>query len=333
MYIGMDRVVRVGATTRLWWQAPGYSGLALPAGNIFYAPPGITYRAPSGVVSASLAPAQTSGATVTAATRDVLTLSAPLTTMAGTLDLGDAWLYTVAGGALPVRIASVSGATVRLVDRLPYDPIITADSRLQSGLWYHDVGPGSPVDVVTRDASGDMPVPYTIGWGAASPGAVGVDVAGIEGLLSVVRQPFATGLTSAGLLARWPELRGFAQVGSSALGPAIMRTHEALALRVRQDVRERGSYAWEDDLSGSTFAPAHAALAAASLLDAVAPERAALLREQSEPLYTQALASAWHDANRNGVVDPGESPGLTGTLLAGDQLASVSGRNPWARPL
>lgn len=329
----MMHTVRVGTVTRLWWDSPGFCGTASSGGGVIFVGPSVAYRAPSGLVTAGLTSAQMANAVVTSATRDTLTLSAPPSGSGAALGMGDAWLYTVAQGAIPVRVASISGTTVRLADRLPYDAIITGDSRLQSARWFHDVGPGAPVDAVTRTASGDAPVPYTISWGTVAPGGTtGFEGATIEGLLSVVRQPWLTGLTTAALRQLYPEVQGLPMVGEAGLGAAIKRTGEAMRLRVRGDVRERGmpGYAWEDDLSGASFLVAHATMAMASLIDATQADRAERLRAEGESLYAQALRSAWADLNRDGVVDAGESPGLTGAMLASDALASITEHNPWA---
>jgi len=139
-----------------------------------------------------------------------------------------------------------------------------------------------------------------------------------EGVLHVVRQPFATGLTTASLRLRYPEVTGLAAVGSVGFEAAIFRTHEELALRVRADVREAGfpGYGWETDVNGGPFIAYHAKVALAAALDSVAPDRSALLRESAEDQYRQAIATAWADRTRDGIVTAGESPGLVGGATA-----------------
>jgi hypothetical protein len=311
---GLEKTARVAATTRLWWAADA----RVPVSGSLEVAPVVAFRVPTGTVSANLAPQFTSAAIAAAPSRDTLTLGASSTGAQATFALGEAHIISPAMGAIPVRVASISGTAVQLVERLPYALPDAASCTLQSALWYTDVGAGSPVATETRTSTiTDLPVPYTVTWTYANPAGSSVVVVD-EGILNVVRQPFETGLTTAQVRARWPELGSMQGVGSVGFEAIILRTLEALRLRVRASVREAMTpgYGWETDINGAPFLPFHAAEVAASCLDSVAPDRAAAIREQSVRLFTDAMQTAWLDKNRDGVVDLGETPALIGGATA-----------------
>lgn len=311
---GLEKTARVAAITRLWWAADA----RVPVSGSLEVAPVVAFRVPTGTVSATLVPQFTSAAVSAAPTRDTLTLAAPVTGAQATFALGEAHIISPAMGAIPVRVASISGAAVQLVERLPYALPDAASCILQSALWHTDVGVGSPVATETRTATiTDLPVTYRVTWTYASPTGSSVVVVD-EGILNVVRQPFETGLTTAQVRARWPELGSMQSVGSVGFEAIILRTLEALRLRVRAAVREAMTpgYGWETDINAAPFLPFHAAEVAASCLDSVSPDRAAAIREQSVRLFTDAMQTAWLDKNRDGVVDLGETPALIGGATA-----------------
>lgn len=328
----VNKVVRVSGG-RLWWAAPGYVMQAMPANGV---PSGevvsATWRAPSATVVTPLTAAWPT-LTVTAATRDTLTAAAISGPMRGALPFGAAMLYTQGSGVIPVRIVSVDGTAIKLADRLPVGVTVTAASRLQSALWWVDLVSADVVADVTRGAgTGDRPIPYSVSWDVLTPapgsgggGGITPQVIRTEGVLSVVRQPFDTGLTPDGLARYYPEVARMAQAASASTEAAIARTAAEMALRVRGDVREaRGAYYAEDDVSGPALEMAHAAAAAAALVESVAPDRAAALTERAEVLYRQGLAAAWLDLNRDGVVDAGEVPGVPGLTTSAQRFPAVS---------
>jgi hypothetical protein len=74
-------------------------------------------------------------------------------------------------------------------------------------------------------------------------------------------------------------------------------------------------------------------MAAAMVLDTVRPDEAARMREQAEPLYQRALASAWLDRNRDGIVDPGESPALVGLRTSAQRMPTPGGESLGRTPI
>jgi hypothetical protein len=320
---------------RLWWRSPGFVGTVggdgLPGGEAA----SVTYRPPAGDVVSALTPAWTTMTVTGSASRGTLTATATVDVLSATLPFGDAWLYTARGGVVPVRVGTVTLSagvyTITLVDRLKYDMAAGAESRLQAQLWYVDETAAGVVGSVTRSTAGDFPIPYTIGWPVLQPaspaggGGVTPSTQRVEGTLSVVRQPFTTGLSSDDVRALYPELGRLSQSGSAGIEAAIYAEHRAMALRVSAAVREAGAspYTWADDVEGAAFQLAHAAMVAARLVESTNPERAERYAAQSGLYFRQALALAWTDLNRDGVVDEGESPGLVGITTAAKALPSV----------
>lgn len=317
----MQKVARLGSTTRFWFAAPGV--IAESGGLPVF--PAVTFTKADGTsIAVSMTP-QFADLPITAAPyRDRLTLSSAYVGPAPTFGWGDAHIYSPTAGTIPVRVASVNGTTVQLVDRLPYDLAVVSGTFMQSALWSTVEGPGAPLDEVTRRDDGDFPVVIEVVWTLRNA-ALSATVETDRGTLSVVRQPFGTGLTTGTLRRLYPELGAMQQQGSAGFEAAIARTALALAMQVRADVREAGApgYTWEDDLDGSPFLAAHAAMAAAAAQEPTDPESAARLTEQAKGLYLSALRSAWLDRNRSGTVQAGESPGLVGGATAAQVAPSV----------
>lgn len=337
----LHKTVRLGGG-RLWWRAPNYIGTAAADGALSGESASVVYRPTSGDVTSTLTPAWATLTVQAQPARDELTVTPTADAAIGVLPYGDAWLWTPHGGALPVRVqrAADGGATlsVYLADRLPVDLDVSANARLQSALWYVDESTATVVDTVTRSSAGDYPIPYTIDWQQLQPanpaGAGAITAAGyrVEGTLSVVRQPFATGVATADVYARFPELARMAAAGSAGLEAAVYAEHEALRLAVDAAVRQAGAspYTWADDVSAAPFAPCHATMVAARVVDTVDPERAQRLRAQAEVLFSQALTVAWVDRDRDGVVDEGETPALIGFSTSSSVLpSSVADTTDW----
>lgn len=338
----LDKVVRVGGG-RLWWRSPSFVGGVDANGTPTAASASAQYRTTvAGTITTSLAPAWATLTVTGQHSRGQLTVDLPSDAMAGTLPWGDAWLYTAHNGIIPVRIGAVvdhgQHYDITLTDRLKYDLDLNGGARLQSQLWYADETTAAVVGTVTRTATANAPIPYTIEWGVLEPanpagaGAISSTARRVEGLLSVVRQPFDTGLSSDGVRARYPELARLSQAGSAGLEAAIFAEGQALALMVTGAVREAGAspYTFADDVSGSAFTEAHAAMVAARLVESTRPEQADRYRERADSLFRQGLAVAWADLNRDGVVDAGESPALIGFATASKGLpAVVPTRTAW----
>ena len=328
---GMRKIMRLGGG-RLWWRSTGFVGDATASGAVSGENATVTYRPTAGVQLTALKTAWATRTINAQTNRRALVVDEVTDAISGTLPYGAAWIYTRGDGVIPVRIARVSGTTVHLVDPLPYDLTITTQARIQSALWFADESAAAVVGTVTRTAdAGDRPIPYTIEWGMLEPAnqsagfAVGAAVRRVEGTLSVVRQPFDTGLTTDGVFARYPELTGMQQAGSAGVEGAILSAYSALRLNVTSAAREAGAapYTWADDVSGDAFAECHAAMVAARIVRTTRPDLAQAYSEDAERYFKQGLAVAWADLNRDGVVDAGESPALVGFSTAGNALPST----------
>ena len=325
------KTIRVGGG-RLWWRSPGLIATATSNGALGGESAAVTYRPTTGDETTALALAWATLTPTSQPARDRIVVDEVTEAISGVAPFGDAWLYTRRDGVIPIRIARIEGTTLYLADRLKRDLTIDANAVIQSALWYADEDTAAVVGSVTRTTSGDFPIPYTIPWGVLQPangsdGAFGIDpnVQRLEGTLSVVRQPFNTGLSSDGVRARFPELGRLSQAGSAGLEAAIYAEHEALRLRVGAAVREAGApgYTWPDDVEAAPFVECHAAMVAARLIESVNPAQAERYAQRAAVYFEQALAIAWTDLNRDGVVDAGESPGLVGFATASQAVPSV----------
>ena len=321
----LTKKIRAGSPVRLWFAAPGAVSVTGPLLDYPWLDM-VPQRGLAPGEGLSLTEAFPPQAVASSPSRDRLTLSSAFAGQPATLTWGDAFVWSPLAGCLPVRVASVSGTDVRLVEAMQY-PLPTAEgTTLLPALWYADLANEQLLDEVTRVTEGDFPVLLTVTWSLR--GANGTKVESVQrGELSVVKQPFETDLTTGSLRSLYPELGGLAQVGEAGLAAAVKRSHMALSLRVGSDVLESGApgATWEDDISATHFLASHAAYAAAEVVQSISPDRAVAYREQGDALYRAALSKAWFDRNRSGTVDAGESPGLLGMATARRQAPSRVG--------
>lgn len=306
----MERKARVGAVTRFQWLAPE----PLQPGTT----PTLTFRHPSGTeYTPALTPIRAAAAVNSIATdRRTLTTADLTAAYQGLQDeAGEAYLISPTDGAFPVRVTRVdkgeSGFTVAvLAEPLPR-PISTEDgASLQWRLWTAELS-GALVAAAQRNVP--YTVTYTARYGADLPTVPGRE----EGLLHVVRQPFSTGLTHSTLLERRPDLHTSIPGRQSGFAPQIRAAEMELIDHLRVQLAEQGLY--EDDLDGRRLARAHMLLTEALLTRA--SDAAASLRNQAFAALKDALRAIWADANRDGVVDPGEAD----RQVTGARASSVGG--------
>ncbi|MCA9547442.1 MAG: hypothetical protein KC613_23725 [Myxococcales bacterium] len=311
------RTIRQGATHRWWARTPG-PVTATPE-LVFHLPtgdhaPGLTQALPPVTITAQ-------------PTRDTLTASGTLSAPAGLQHAyGLAWLVVPGSGAVSVKVAEVDGTTIRLAERLPFNLDFTEGNGTLSGaLWYCDLTAANVTAAATRtEALGDRPVPWTMTYTVQAGADLPTEPGREAGTVNVARQPFDTGLTHDGLVTAYPELVGNTPPGFSSLAPYIERALRRLAKRVRQALQAKTlpGGAHPDDIDGGPLYDAHAALAASFAVGRDEPERAAALLAEFEAEFELGMDSVWLDADRDGVVDAGESPvqvvGPFGSEIGGD---------------
>ena len=310
-----EHKARVGGTgEQFWWTAP------VPVTGT----PTLTITTSATTVTPTFAVLRaTSNITAVARDRKTLTASATLTgTIRGAQGpvYGEAFLITPRDGYFPIQVREVSNATVVLADALPAPLDVSASSPavLQWAL-YGATLPTTILQSVARNAR----------WRVVYQEQIGVDLAGYtqrdEGLLQIVRQPFATGLTSRHVAQLHPGLAQRIPRRQGGWEPQIEAAYQELVMRLRRDLQERDLT--EDDLNGHRFRLVHAHLAAAVIYDEVQAEKAEALRSRvlgfldeetairTGGMVDEVLRSAWLDADRDGEVDSGEMDTIEGDRI------------------
>lgn len=324
--LGAQRTVRVGSTE------PFYVLLPAPFDNAPLTYPELTFRPPGGFEDAQSMTRLFEPVEVVQASGSELVLDEALTTAVGLVgDLGYAWLRTEADPPMLVRIQQVAGTSVILSEPLPFTLDTTA-ATLESALWYVVLGAGQ-TGSPTQTTAGNAPIQWWVTWTAQAGQDAPPEPRRVDGLLSVVRRPFSTGLDPVTLLMRYPELRTAIPAGFDSLWPYIAAAQAEVALAVRQHLLGMPGLqgiGTEHDVSGAPLLEAHATLAAARHWEPTNPTRAALLREQAKAALKAGLALVWVDTNRNGLVDGTEGATQVSTTqltqIGRPVLASSTGR-------
>lgn len=325
--LGNQRTVRVGSAE------PFYVLLPEPFENVALTYPEITFRpyggSPNDVSMARLFEPQA----VADASGTEITLDAALTSAVGCVgDLGYAWLRSDRSGVLLVKIQEIAGTMVTLAEPLPYSVDASGTCTLESALWYvalTSAETGTP----TQTTAGNRPLQWSVVWNARSGSGAPAEPRRVQGLLSVVRAPFSTGLDPVTLALRYPEVRTAIPGGFDSLWPYIIAAEAEVALAVRQHLLSLPGLAGmgtEHDCDGSPLLEAHAALAAARMWEGSNATRGALLRDQAKGLMRAGLALVYVDVNRDGLVDGAEAQTQVSTTqlsqIGRPLLAAATGR-------
>ncbi len=293
-----SRVVkaRAGVTETLWWASP------VPVTGT----PTLTVRLTSGNVTPSFAVVHASTPiTAIAADRRTLTVTSIGSTgqgLAGEVT-GNGFVVTDAGGWYPNRLRQIVSATsFVLAEALPQALTVGAGDA-----WYWSTFTAALSSASITAAASTNPIPFTIEFtpyhGVDAPSDVAPR---FEGLLYVVRQPFATGLDETALLVRWPRLTSGQPRRNMSWQPQIDAAEETLWRWLRKDLKSDAEpNAREDDVAGPPFIDVHAALTAAMVLPG--PEGVAAM-EQAKAIYAEVMENIpWWDTDADGVVDSGEA--------------------------
>lgn len=218
---------------------------------------------------------------------------------------GEAFYVSPADGVIPVRVASVSGTTIKLASG--FDTRVATGGVLQWATYWTTFS----ADDVTSEESRRLT--WSVEYEPIHAGSAEDEVTtrtDSEQLI-VVDRPFNVALTTARLVGRYPELRATLDVGSNSRSEVIDEALEWMILDLRAELRPRGR--WEDDLDGRAFQLPLATLAAAIAVEHKDVERAGKLLKRYEKQLDTALKAAWLDSDGDGVPDEGED----GRRLAG----------------
>ena len=282
----------LAATATWWWRAP------VPVDTTTAT---VTFRLTAGVHGpVALAPV-TADLTVSAIdnTRRILTITGPAAAPSGPEGVrGAAWLETAADGNMAVQVVKITATTVELASALPHTPDFTATGTLRFA--WHSVG----VLLADALAAVDRNVPTTVDYSER----YGVDVAGIAGrdemLVSVVRQPYRTGLSPADVGTLMPSVGARVAQRSQDYRPQVDLVGEMLEQRIHADLAAR--QLTEDDVDGSRFRGVHAAWTVSCILEDIDTTLADRWKARADEAYDAAMTGVWVDLDRDGVVDAGE---------------------------
>lgn len=253
--------------------------------------------------------------------RRVLTLTEAFTgdgSRAAGEEWGAAFLVTPAGGVFPVRVAEVvSTSSIRLADPLPrtVDP---TDGSIQWATYWTTFSNANVTSTARRDVT--WTVQYRPLFAGSADGEASTETD--SGRVVVADRPFSTGLTDARLRAAYPDLGSTTPGRDNSRADIIMAAEAELLLELLPHIRPRGL--WPDDISGNAFRPAHAALAAAMIVERAEPDRADKLRARAIKLIEMGIQATWADLDADGILDAGEE-GLNsgGVKLRSDSFSSL----------
>lgn len=237
------------------------------------------------------------------ADRRVLTLTEAVagdTTRAAGEEWGAAFVVTPAGGVFPVRVAEVvSSTSIRLADPLPrtVDP---ESGSLQWATYWTTLGSANVTASARRDVT--WTITYRPLFAGSADGEASIETE--SGRIVIADRPFSTGLTDARLRAAYSDLASTTPGRDNSRADIIAAAEAELILELLPHIRPRGL--WPDDISGVAFRPAHAALAAAMIVERAEPDRAEKLRERALSLIEKGLLATWADLDADGVLDLGE---------------------------
>lgn len=220
------------------------------------------------------------------------------------------WWYDGEGAMqAPVRLlrvlASDAPGQIELADPLPHAVDVSGEHRIRARLYRATVPSADLGATAARNLL--WTVTYYPYFGADLPTTRAVD----QGLLDVVRAPFATGLDDARLFAYAPGLSAAVPQTQQSWEPQRAVAEDELVAMIRERLAAADC---EDDLLGEQFRRCHALLTAAVILDGLAAQGydradlAVAFRERATACVDQAFKRlTWYDMNRDGAVDSGET--------------------------
>lgn len=219
------------------------------------------------------------------------------------------------------RLVSDSGGltgVVELAEPLPMAVAVGALVRWQS--W--------AVTLSSVPALLQQPVLYRVDYSAVVDGVDG-GLAVDEGVLAVVRAPFATGLSHAALLSRSPWMANGIPAGQQGWGPQIAAAESRLIRRVQKRLTSGQTV---ERLTGPQFVDAHAAetrrLVLIAQLEAGRDTRAAIDQAEADIVATLddifAGGLEWYDADGDGVATASEGGTRPGVMVPRSHVGNAS---------
>jgi hypothetical protein len=307
MMWGQEVKARVGEDTIFTYALPRPPSAA----------PSVSVTLSGGVVAVGAMSAMWTAPTVSAVSasdRTVLTLDGAVANARGlAADYGDAWLVSDETAPVRVKVLRFLGGPARAILAEPL-PVEHSGAGTLEPAWYRVTLPALTVTATAqRDAL--LSVTWTEDSGTDGPAFA----SRAEMSLHVVREPFATGVTSAEVLRVDSGLASQYAHRDVDWRAAIGAALDEVVMRLRQDLAEGGR--WEDDVLRAHRAPlatCHAHLAAAIIHDPYDPAAADRHRERvwgvdgSRGLWHAALRRILLDVDGNGLPDEGAQEQVVG---------------------
>ncbi len=239
------------------------------------------------------------------ADRQTLTMTISAAGLAGMVgDRGGivARLVGAAYGSIPVKVADISGTSIRLADRLPTNPTVDADvDTLELRGWSATLTTVAVTAIARRNVR--VLWEYTADLGAD----YGNEVHRFRELLHVVPHPFAIDLHQEHVFDLAPSYARWIPQRQQSWVRQILAAERRIVLWLRQNGYE------EDQLNGGDFIDAAAHMAVSLILrgrvnaGASLTEAADAAEAKALELFTRTLDNVqWHDANNDGGADEGE---------------------------
>jgi len=308
--------VRLGSDTFFPWEAPQpvKDGVALT----------LDVALTSGTLNINLTKIHDQVA-ITGTSSDRRTLTAPAVTAAGARGaqgrFGNAWVVSDSDGAMECKIVRVIDGEITLAEPLPR--AIVGDGKIQWATWYANLS-GSTVGAVAA---------RNVEWSVDYPALYGLDLPNQEerstGLLSIVRRPFDTGVTTETVLDLFADLSDLVPRRAQGFKGPVKAAEEQMVARLRSLLLERGLY--EDDVPGSSMRLSHTLLAAAFITEDSNPERSLSLREQAAAQMDEELRRVCLDEEDGAAEQADEA--ITGSIppaVGGSSTPSASITTGWA---
>lgn len=268
------------------------------------ATPFVTFGAPISTAKALTKFGSTLTVTAIGSDRKTLTFDGAVGDMAGLIGAhgGAAWLDLGNAYQGPVSVLTFTSATTAILSEpLPFYPG-TGGGTLEWRVWYADLSALEVGDSTARD------VPWSIAWSKNLGADVQPEPAFDRGLLSIVRQPFSTGLTHDDLVCAFPMIGHTVPEFQTSWQPQIDAGLDEMIGRIIPRLK---STQYLDQLDGEQFQVTHGLYTAHVITRGLQVATYNIdydLRAEARKSLERCLSAVrWADANDDGVVDPGET--------------------------
>jgi hypothetical protein len=197
-----------------------------------------------------------------------------------------------------VRIA---GTSVALGEQVPRKLALASGATLQFSTYTGTIPSATIAATVERNLKWE--VTYAERHGTNAPALTGQRELG---LMHIVEQPFATGLTPTMMQGYVNGLGEAAPRNQQSWAPQMQTGLDELVLLLRKHLASLSMN--EDNIQApQLLRPAHVSFTLAAILDMTSAEQAAGFRAQAQARTDDAMRNIWLDANADAIVDPGEA--------------------------